>query len=188
MEADLIKGRLSDDSDVRPEAFAASFQTSEGEHQHAFLFPNIQHSTFHQPQAGPPFSPERETFCIFLLISFSMLVFLKENIPLCSCNPIGLHGLENPSGFLPTYEPWLIPTCESYDSHRQQTKFAAFRCGSNQSLYFFESGWDTEVVFGCSITDWTVYRHTFRKDCTFKNEICAQTDRKNISIKLNKDI
>lgn len=53
---------------------------------------------------------------------------------------------------------------------------------------FFKSGWDTEVVFGCSITDWTVYRHTFRKDCTFKNEICAQTDRKNISIKLNKDI
>ena len=29
------------------------------------------------------------------------------------------------SGFLPTYEPWLIPTCESSDSHRQQTKFAA---------------------------------------------------------------
>ena len=25
-----------------------------------------------------------------------------------------------------TYEPWLIPTCESSDSHRQQTKFAAF--------------------------------------------------------------
>ena len=42
--AALIKGRLSDN---RPEAFAASFQTSEGEHQHAFLFPNIQHSTFH---------------------------------------------------------------------------------------------------------------------------------------------
>ena len=40
---------------------------------------------------------------------------------------------------------------------------------------FFESGWDTEVVFGCSITDWTVYRYTFRKDCIFKNEICAQT-------------
>ena len=40
--AALIKGRLSDN---RPEAFAASFQTSEGEHQHAFLFPNIQHST-----------------------------------------------------------------------------------------------------------------------------------------------
>ena len=32
--AALIKGRLSDN---RPEAFAASFQTSEGEHQHAFL-------------------------------------------------------------------------------------------------------------------------------------------------------
>ena len=28
-------------SDVRPEAYWVSFQTSEGEHQHAFLFPNI---------------------------------------------------------------------------------------------------------------------------------------------------
>ena len=63
-----------------------------------------------------------------------------------------------------------------------------FDMDPDRPFYFFESGWDTEVVFGCSITDWTVYRHTFRKDCTFKNEICAQTDRKNISIKLNKDI
>ena len=60
--AALIKGRLSDN---RPEACGASFQTSEGEHQHAFLFPNIQHSTFpHQPKAGgPPLSPERKVFC-----------------------------------------------------------------------------------------------------------------------------
>ena len=36
---------------------------------------------------------------------------------------------------------------------------------------FFESGWDTEVVFGCSITDWTVYRHMFRKDWAPKDEI-----------------
>lgn len=26
----------------------------------------------------------------------------------------------------PAYAPWLIPTCESSDSHRQQTTFAAF--------------------------------------------------------------
>ena len=31
------------------------------EQQHAFLYPNIEDSTFHQPQAGPPLSPERET-------------------------------------------------------------------------------------------------------------------------------
>ena len=37
-----------------------------------------------------------------------------------------MHGPENSSGFLPTYEPWLIPTCESSDLHRQQTKFATF--------------------------------------------------------------
>ena len=28
-------------SDVRPEVFADSFQTSEGEYQHAFLFPGM---------------------------------------------------------------------------------------------------------------------------------------------------
>ena len=42
--ATLIKGRLSDNG---PEACGASFQTSEGEHQHALLFPNIEDSTFH---------------------------------------------------------------------------------------------------------------------------------------------
>ena len=31
------KGQTIRQSDVRPEAFSASFQTSEGEHQHAFL-------------------------------------------------------------------------------------------------------------------------------------------------------
>ena len=39
-----LKSSLSDN---RPEAIAASFQTSEGEHQHALLFPNIEDSTFH---------------------------------------------------------------------------------------------------------------------------------------------
>ena len=39
--AALIKGRLSDN---RPEAFAASFQTSEGEHQHAFPYSHIEES------------------------------------------------------------------------------------------------------------------------------------------------
>ena len=42
---------------------------------------------------------------------------------------------------------------------------------------FFESGWDTEVVFGCSVIDWTVCRHTFRKDWAPKDGICAQTDQ-----------
>ena len=51
--AALIKGRLSDDSDVRPEAFAASFQTSEGEHQHAFLYPHKEESTIHRRTSVP---------------------------------------------------------------------------------------------------------------------------------------
>ena len=36
---------------------------------HAFLYPNIKDSTFHQPQAGPLLSPERE-ICDILLLSF----------------------------------------------------------------------------------------------------------------------
>ena len=47
---------------VRPEACWASFQTSDGKHPSASPYPNIVDSTFHQPQAGPPFSPEREMF------------------------------------------------------------------------------------------------------------------------------
>ena len=52
--ASLYKGRLlwpSADCQmvqtIRPETCGASFQTSEGEHQHALLFPNIEDSTFH---------------------------------------------------------------------------------------------------------------------------------------------
>ena len=32
-------------------------------HPYVFLCSNKVDSTFHQPQAGPPFSPEREIFC-----------------------------------------------------------------------------------------------------------------------------
>ena len=44
------------------------------------LFPwiHIQHSTFHQPQAGPPLSPERETFRMLPLISFCILALYKN--------------------------------------------------------------------------------------------------------------
>ena len=42
-------------------------------------------------------------------------------------------------GFLPTYEPWLIPTCESSNSHRQQTTFAAFRYVPRPTSLFFRA-------------------------------------------------
>ena len=48
-----------------------------------------------------------------------------------------------------TYEPWLIPTCESSDSHRQQTKFAAFRYVLRPPRIYickFEPGREAEVV------------------------------------------
>ena len=48
--ATLIKGRLSDN---RPEACGLPFRLKNSEHLHAFPYPNIQNSTFPQPQAGP---------------------------------------------------------------------------------------------------------------------------------------
>ena len=36
-----------------------------------FLYSNIEDSTFHQPQAGPPLSPERETYGMLLFVQLS---------------------------------------------------------------------------------------------------------------------
>ena len=66
--ASLYKGRLlwpSADCQmvqtIRPETCGASFQTSEGEHQHTFLYPNKEESTIHHPQRRMvrPFFQER---------------------------------------------------------------------------------------------------------------------------------
>lgn len=59
----------------------------------------------------------RKTFLIHSLTSY--LSFMHSREPQ-ACRPEFLRNL-------PTYEPWLIPTCESSDSHRRQTKFAALR-------------------------------------------------------------
>ena len=76
---------------------------------------------------GPPLSPERETCCMLSICgAFEFLPLYKRTFRFV---PAILEDCTVPrirSGFLPTYEPWLIPTCESYDSHRQQTGFAAF--------------------------------------------------------------
>ena len=69
----------------------AGYQTSEEEHQHAFLCSNIQHSTFHhQPTAGgPPFSPERETCCMLpFLKNFSILSFYEKIFRFTPANPM----------------------------------------------------------------------------------------------------
>ena len=49
-------------------------------HQHAFLSPNIQHSTFHHPPGadGPPLSPERETCFILSVNQLSHAYFLTK--------------------------------------------------------------------------------------------------------------
>ena len=51
-------------------------------------------------------------------------------------------------GFLPTYEPWLIQTCESSDSHRQQTTFAAFRYVLRSAILFFRAKRGIRGCFG----------------------------------------
>ena len=64
----------------------------------------------------------------FPCVSFSGLNFYKRIFlftpAICKdCTVSRIHY-----GFLPTYEPWLIPTCDSFlDSHRQQTTFTALR-------------------------------------------------------------
>ncbi len=65
----------------------------------------------------PSYPFYRKTFLIHSLTSY--LSFMHSREPQ-ACRPEFLRNL-------PTYEPWLIPTCESSDSHRQQTKFAALR-------------------------------------------------------------
>ena len=52
---------------------------SDGAHQHTFLRSNIENSTFHQPQAGPPLSPERETFrMLSIRTTFCFLILYKN--------------------------------------------------------------------------------------------------------------
>ena len=63
--------RLSDSSDG---------QTSDGAHKHAFPYSYIAESTIHQPQAGPPFSPERSfVLQAFLFLAFVFLSFIRKN-------------------------------------------------------------------------------------------------------------
>ena len=76
---------------------------------------------------GPPFLSRKELRSArFPCVSFSVLKFYKRIFLFTPaiCKDCTVPRIR--SGFLPTYEPWLIPTCESSDSHRQQTKFAAF--------------------------------------------------------------
>ena len=105
-----------------------------GKYVISFYFPLFKQSGInYPPTSSVPLSFKKGAS--FLMLSFNQLSHAyplqEENIPLYSCNLQGLHGPENPIGFLQTYEPRLIPTCESSDSHRQQIKFTAlrtFRC------------------------------------------------------------
>ena len=66
-------------SDVRPEVGGASFQTSDGEHQHAFLYPNKVVSTIPRRASVHPFFQERSfVLQTCLLSAFCILSFYKE--------------------------------------------------------------------------------------------------------------
>ena len=57
----------------------ASLIKVEKQHSPSFLLIHIDDSTFHQPQAGPPFSPERETCCMLSICgAFEFLPLYKR--------------------------------------------------------------------------------------------------------------
>ena len=97
-----------------------------------FLHTNIQHSTFHHSlKRTVPLSLQNGkcTACFpFVHLCPSCPFNIYRNIfrfiP-AICKDCTVSRIQ--PGFLPTYEPWLIPTCESSDSHRQRTTFAALR-------------------------------------------------------------
>ena len=77
---------------------------------------------------SPSLSREGIVLHAFLSCSFGMFAFLQKDIPLHSCNLQGLHGPENPSGFLPTCERRAFTPTQKWRRHfcLQRTKFAAF--------------------------------------------------------------
>ena len=84
-------------------------------------------STANKVRGFYPFLSRKELrFASFPFLSFRILIFYKEKFLFTPAIPLDCTASRIQPGFLPTYEPWLIPTCESFlDSHRQQTKFAA---------------------------------------------------------------
>ena len=48
--------------------------------QHAFLYPHKEESTIHQPQAGPPFSPERSSLMCLPILVHKLAVELKGKL------------------------------------------------------------------------------------------------------------
>ena len=71
-----LKSSLSDN---RPEAIAASFQTSEGEHQHTFLYPHKEESTIHRRTSVHPFFQERSfVLQVSLVLALAFLLFTRK--------------------------------------------------------------------------------------------------------------
>ena len=59
----------------------ASLIKIERQHNPSFLLIHIVDSTFHQPQAGPPLSPERETCCmLFHVLTMWSQLFIRQTI------------------------------------------------------------------------------------------------------------
>ncbi len=96
------------------------------EHFHAFLSPDIQHSTFpHQPKAGgsPFLSRTGNVLHASHLQGFCILPFHKRIFHFIPAILMGLHSPMNPGSYSPA-SAQDTHTCEPSDAHGQQTKFA----------------------------------------------------------------
>ena len=125
-------------------------------HFHAFLSPDIQHSTFpHQPKAGgPPFlSRTGNVLHASHLQGFCILTFHKRIFHFTPAILMGLHSPMNPGSYSPA-SAQDTHTCEPSDAHGQQTKFATLRPPFFQKRSFVFFFWKNFCIF-------SFYKRTF---------------------------
>ena len=114
-----LKSSLSDN---RPEAFAASFQTSEGEHQHAFPYSHIEESTIPRRSSVPLSFKKGAAFCkIPLSQLLHSCLFIREHstsllqsAKIAPSRTLGLPAYER-SAFIPPPQISNLPLiCSSF--------------------------------------------------------------------------
>ena len=120
-----------------------------------FLYSNKVESTIHRLRRSPFLSRKEHRFSCFPLISFRMLALCKKRtfcfIPVI-CKDCTVSRIQ--PGFLPTYEPWLIPTripkgfADSKQSLRPLSFLSrtgnvlhAFLCANIQELTFHQTNY-----------------------------------------------
>ena len=113
------------------------------------------------------FIPERETCCMLSICrAFAFLAFIRK--------PSASLSLLQSARIAPSRES-NMDSCRlmSLGSYRpanlmirtdSKRSLRLFDMDSDRPFYFFEPGWDTEVVSGWKISLWVVYRNTRRID------------------------